>query len=272
MAPIASTHELRDFTISLARDAGTVLLDWYESELTLTTKSSDIDLVTQADRASEELIIGRIRERFPDHAILAEESGDLARDSDFRWIVDPLDGTTNFAHAFPHFCVSIALQQNEETILGVLYDPLRQELFWAAKGSGAWLESPRGPARRLRVTSTERLGAALLATGFAYRRATLPTNNIAEFERTILRIRDIRRAGSAALDLAYVACGRVDGYWEYHMQAWDTAAAALLVTEAGGILRQINGDPWTPWTASTVACNPALMPALLAALQGKDEG
>ncbi len=264
-------NETLAFTIETARAAGAVLLEWYERELTLSTKSSEFDLVTEADRASEALILQRIRERFPEHAVLAEESGDAPTESGFRWIVDPLDGTTNFANAFPHFCVSIALQEGGESVVGVLYDPLRDELFWAQRGEGAWLQSSRSPLRRLQVNRTERLGAALLATGFAYSRSTTDTNNVAEFSRLIRRIRGIRRAGSAALDLAYVAAGRLDGYWEYHMQAWDTAAASLMVTEAGGELLQITGQPWTPWTLSTVATNPALMPVLLAALQGADE-
>lgn len=264
------TH-YRTFAIEMARAAGALLLEWYEGELLLETKSSEFDLVTQADKASEALIIGRIRAAYPDHAILAEESGELANEGAYRWIVDPLDGTTNFAQTFPHFCVSIGLHHAGEALLGVIYDPLRDELFWAERGQGAWLETPRIPSRRLRVSNTDRLAAALLATGFAYSRAITPTNNIVEFQRVIRRIRGIRRAGSAALDLAYVAAGRLDGYWEYHMQPWDTAAGSLLVTEAGGVLSQITGEAWDITTISTVATNPALLPVLLAALQGQDE-
>lgn len=257
-----------EFSLELARDAGAVLLEWYERELTLTSKSSEFDLVTPADQASEALIIDRIRSTYPSHAILAEESGDLASEDQYRWIVDPLDGTTNFAHTFPHWCVSIALHEGTEPLVGVIYDPLREELFWAERGQGAWFQNPRNTARRLQVSSTDRLAASLLATGFAYSRATTATDNITEFQRVIRRVRGMRRAGSAALDLAYVAAGRVDGYWEYHMQPWDTAAASLMVTEAGGALFQITGEAWSPWTASTVACNPTLMPILLDALQG----
>lgn len=259
-----------EFAKQLAREAGEILRGWYEQELTIETKSSEFDLVTSADRASEQLILERIGERYPTHAILAEEAGGARSPVPFRWIVDPLDGTTNFASAFPHFCVSIALQEEGSTIVGAICDPLRDELFWAARGQGAWLQSPRTPeARRLRVNPTERLEAALLATGFAYSRATTELDNVREFERVIRRIRGIRRAGSAALDLAYVAAGRLDGYWEYHMQAWDTAAASLMVEEAGGELRQISGEPWDPWQQSTVAANPRLLPRLLAALNGE---
>jgi myo-inositol-1(or 4)-monophosphatase len=262
-------EEYLDFTLRTARDAGRVLIEWYEKELELETKSSEFDLVTPADRAAEALILGRIRERYPDHAILAEETGAEERDSQYCWVVDPLDGTTNFANAFPHFCVSIALRREADAIVGVIFDPLRDELFWAARGRGAWLEGPRGPQRRLQVSRTTHLSGALLATGFAYSRATTTTNNIFEFERVIRRIRGIRRAGSAALDVAYVAAGRLDGYWEYHMQPWDTAAGALMVTEAGGELCQITGEPWTPWSSSTVAANPELLPVLRSALVGE---
>ncbi|MDQ4077083.1 MAG: inositol monophosphatase, partial [Chloroflexota bacterium] len=148
-----------EFAVELARDAGAVLMEWYEGELTLETKSSEFDLVTSADHAAEKLILGRIRERFPQHAILAEETGEQLTESEFRWIVDPLDGTTNFANAFPHFCVSVALQHREETVVGAIYDPLRDELFWAEQGEGAWLKTPRAPERRLHVSRTERLSA-----------------------------------------------------------------------------------------------------------------
>jgi myo-inositol-1(or 4)-monophosphatase len=270
MATMSKYEEYRNFAIQTARDAGAVILEWYEKELDLQTKSSEFDLVTQADKAAEALIVERIHRRYPASAILAEEAGEIARESEHRWIIDPLDGTTNFASAFPHFCVSIALQENDQPVVGVIYDPLRDELFWAERGEGAWLQSPRGPERRLHVGSSERLATSLLATGFSYSRASTETDNVLEFERVIRRIRGIRRAGSAALDLAYVAAGRLDGYWEYHMQPWDTAAGALLVEEAGGELRQIDGSAWDPWMSSTVTANPVLLPVLLAALRGTD--
>ena len=255
--------------IELARAAGERLLHWYEGALEISAKSSEFDLVTQADREAEEIILGGLRERFPDHAILAEESGASGVEGEWQWVVDPLDGTTNFASQFPHFCVSIGLRHRDETVLGVILDPLREELFWAERGAGAWLESPRVGRKRLAVRRTARLEAALLATGFAYVRATTETNNIAEFTRVIRRIRGIRRAGSAALDIAYVAAGRIDGYWEYHMQPWDTTAGALLVTEAGGELATLGDEPWTPFALSTVAASPELMPVLRAALRGE---
>lgn len=258
--------------ISLARAAGARLLEYYEQPLTIEQKSSEFDLVTEADREAEALILDGIRARYPDHAVLAEESGASEATSRWQWLVDPLDGTTNFASGFPHFCVSIALRDHDQSVVGVIFDPLRDELFSAEQGGGAWLDSARTGRRRLRVRETERLEAALLATGFAYARATTAQNNIAEFERLIRRIRGIRRAGSAALDMAYVAAGRLDGYWEYHMQPWDTAAGGLLVTEAGGALRTLSGASWDPFQPTVVAASPALMPSLLAALRGQDDG
>lgn len=255
--------------MTLARAAGARLLEFYGGDLDIALKSSEFDLVTQADKTSEALILGELRARYPDHAFLAEESGASATTSEWQWVVDPLDGTTNFASGFPHFCVSIGLRHRDETVLGVLFDPLRDELFWAERGTGAWLESPRTGRQRLAVRQTTRLEESVLATGFAYSRASTETNNLAEFTRLIRRIRGIRRAGSAALDIAYVAAGRLDGYWEYHMQAWDTTAASLLVTEAGGTLATLSGEPWTPFTISTVAASPVLMPVLLAALRGE---
>lgn len=261
-----NTTTFLKFTTELARDAGAVILDWYERDFTIEFKSSEFDLVTEADRASEALIIGRIRESYPDHAILAEESGNMPSESPFRWVIDPLDGTSNFAHGLPHFSVSIALQQASETIVGVIYDPIRDELFSAARGEGAWLERGERAPRQLHVSKVTQLGQAMLATGFAYSRATTPTNNIAEFTRIIRRIRGVRRMASAALDFAYIAAGRLTGLWEYHLSPWDSTAGALLVSEAGGMICQLNGEAWTIFSLSTVATNPTLMPRLLEVL------
>lgn len=258
-----------DFTIALAREAGSLLHGFFEAELAIQSKSSAIDLLTQADLASEQLILSRIRERFPDHAILSEEAGESGR-SDYVWVVDPLDATVNFAHGMPHYCVSIGLRRGSETVLGAVYDPERDELFWAERGAGAFLLRRDGIERRLRVGRAATLGESLLATGFPYDRATNPANNLTEFSRVILRVQGVRRAGSAALDLAYVAAGRFDGYWEYRMKAWDTVAAALMVTEAGGMLSTLDGGPWDPWQETTVAANPVLHPVLVAALNGRD--
>jgi len=284
---------LLEFALAAARAAGDVLLEHFEGELTVATKSTDIDLVTSADRAAEAALTERITRAHPSHWILAEESGRLAGNPNpsdtsdsggdasdprpppgvLQWVIDPLDGTTNFTHRFPHFSVSLALVDHEGPLLGVVHDPTRQETFYAARGRGAFLDSPRTRARfgrpqPLRVTATRALRLALVATGFAYTRATTPTNNLLEFNRVVPQVRCIRRAGSAALDLAYVAAGRLDAYWEYHLQPWDVAAGALLVREAGGELTRIDGGPWDLRHGDLVAAGPALAQVLQGELAG----
>lgn len=262
---------LLTFAIESARDAGALLLGRFEGALAVSTKSSAIDLVTDADQAAEALIVEKIREKFPEHAILAEEGGAsgpaiAAGGASLRWVIDPLDGTVNFAHGLPHFCVSIAAVDGEGARVGVIHDPIRGETFFASRGDGAWLEGPRGPHRRLQVSGCAALGQALLATGFSYQRATTREDNLAEFNALLPSIQGIRRAGSAALDLAYVAAGRLDGYWEDHLKPWDTAAGGLLVEEAGGLLKGLDGGLWDPWRADVVAAGPLLHGALLARL------
>lgn len=259
-------NTLLTFAIETAHQAGTLLRDQFDTGLAARYKD-EIDLVTQADLDSEALILEAIQRTFPGHAVLAEESGTHGERSAPLWIVDPLDGTTNFAHGFPHFCVSIALHQENACTLGVIYDPLREETFWATAGQGAYLND-----RPLRVTPVDRLVRSVIATGFSYGRAMVVHNNIAEFTRVMRRVQGIRRAGSAALDVAYVAAGRLDGYWEYYMQPWDIAAGALMVCEAGGLVTELDGGPWTPWSESTLAAGPALHPRLREALAGVAAG
>ena len=260
---------IQTFAVEMARAAGEVLLERFEGALAVTSKSSARDLVTDADRAAEALIVGRIRERFPEHGIVAEEGGAAEPGPGAgTWIIDPLDGTTNFAHGLPHFAVSIALYGPEGARVGVVHDPIRGETFFASRGGGAWLEGPRRPDRRLHVTACPRLEDALLATGFSYRRAETGRDNLAELAAVLPQVRCVRRAGSAALDLAYVAAGRVDGFWEHDLSPWDTAAGALLVEEAGGVVERIDGGEaaWDPWAPTTLASGAALAPALRATL------
>ena len=189
----------------------------------------EVDLVTEADRASEKLIVERLRARWPEYGIVGEEGTRSDMEADYRWYVDPLDGTTNFAHAFPVFCVSIGLvHKDEDLVAGVLYDPTRDEMFSAERGQGATLNG-----KAIQVSQTKRLSESLLATGFpSHKRHQNP--NIHFYHQITLRSHGVRRAGSAALDLANVACGRYDGFWEFNLNPWDTAAGALLVQEAGG--------------------------------------
>jgi myo-inositol-1(or 4)-monophosphatase len=255
-----------ELAVATAKAAGSVLLRHYGRDLEVTTKSSAIDLVTDADRAAEEVILARLQRERPADGVLAEESGEVAGGGR-RWIVDPLDGTTNYTHQFPHFSVSIALWDGDRPLVGVVHDPLRDETFSAALGRGAWLDSPTADHRRLAVTSTTDLRASLVATGFAYGIATNEITNVAEFAAMLPRVQGIRRAGSAALDLVYAAAGRFDGYWEYHLAPWDWAAGVLVVREAGGEIATLEGTPWSLHCRSIAVAGPALLPRMLEVLR-----
>lgn len=254
--------ELLDLARDLARAAGAIQRDRYETGLTIDTKSASIDLVTEVDRACEERIVGGIRAVRPNDAILAEEGhGGDDSSARIRWIIDPLDGTTNFAHGFPRFCVSIGIEIGSERCVGVVYDPLLDECFEATRGEGAWL----GP-RRLRVTSEADLGRSLVATGFAYDVHESADDNLDLFRNIVKSARGIRRDGSAALDLCYVAAGRLDAYWEFKLHPWDVAAGFLIVEEAGGRLSSLENGPIDPSGREVVATNGAVHEALLARL------
>jgi myo-inositol-1(or 4)-monophosphatase len=253
----------------IARAAARGLATRFERGVKIDTKSSAIDLVTEADRAAEAEIVAAIVAAFPGDAILGEESGTRAGDPGApRWIVDPLDGTTNFAHGMPHFSVSIAVEHGGVMQVGVVHDVLRDETFFATRGGGMWLQRGDAEPKRRHVTPTADMAAALVATGFPYDIQIGGRDNLLELGRVIRRVRGIRRAGSAALDLAYVAAGRFDAYWEYALAPWDCAAGVLLVTEAGGELAQIDGSPWILGAESIVVANPNLLPAFRAALAG----
>jgi len=228
---------MRETLMLAATAAGRVLMEKFATGVTVAYKGA-IDLVTEADHAAEQAIVAILRTRHPDHDILAEESDYGRFGADQRWIVDPLDGTTNFAHGFPWFAVSIALEVRGEVVLGAVYNPHNHELFVAERGYGATLN-----ARPLQVSSTADLGRALLATGFAYDHRTSPDNNYAHFARFQRVAQGVRRAGVASLDLACVAAGRFDGFWELKLKPWDVAAGVLLVAEAGGRVSDYAGAP-----------------------------
>jgi len=241
--------ELSDFSRHLARKAGKLLADRFTRQNPVYYKGT-IDLVTEADRMSEEMILSEIGRRFPDHGVLSEESKEKNGRTAMRWIVDPLDGTTNYAHGFPFFCVSIALEKDGMVILGVVYDPLRDDLFEASLGGGSRLNG-----KKLRVSSVDDLSRGLLATGFPYDIRKSPDNNLNFFNVMAKKAQAIRRAGAAALDLAYLAAGRFDGFWELKLKPWDTAAGSLLVTEAGGVLSDMKGEKWKLFSPGLVASN-----------------
>ncbi len=229
--------------VDTARAAGALLMDGFGREHEIQTKSSAIDFVTQYDLAAEALITERLRAAFPGHSLVGEEGAAHTGADPYTWYVDPLDGTNNFSHGFPVFCVSLALYEGQRPLVGIIYDPTRDELFTAVAGRGAHLTGRDGAVKRLRVSGTTPLAAGLLATGFPYDAHTSPLDNGAYVMRFIKRALGLRRAGSAALDLAYVAAGRLDGYWEFKLSAWDVAAGILLVQEAGGVVAKIDGRP-----------------------------
>jgi myo-inositol-1(or 4)-monophosphatase len=242
---------------AIAREAGALLMTYFDRRIAIEYKG-DADLVTAADRASEKLIVGKLRELWPSHEIVGEEgTRDNTGTSDYRWYVDPLDGTTNFAHGYPVFCVSIGLEYRNELIVGVLYDPTRNELFAAAKGSGATLNG-----KPIHVSNTRTLSESILATGFpSHKRHKNP--NIHFYHQITLRTHGIRRAGSAALDLANVACGRYDGFWEFNLNPWDTSAAVVIVREAGGAVTKFEGSDFNIDSREVLASNRLLHEELM---------
>jgi len=223
--------------IEIARAAGALLMEFFKRPLEITYKRRS-DLVTEADWRSEALIVERLHKHFPMHAVVAEEGSGQRIDSEYCWYVDPLDGTTNFAHGFPVFCVTLGLTYREEVVAGVVYDPARDELFTAERGSGAFLNG-----QRLQVSKTADISECLVATGFPPF-ATNHDLNIEFYFRFTMLSHGIRRAGSAALDFCSVAAGRFDGFWELKLNPWDKAAGSLLVTEAGGRVTDILGRPF----------------------------
>ncbi|MCS7023818.1 MAG: inositol monophosphatase [Bryobacteraceae bacterium] len=220
--------------VDIAKEAGSLLLHYLERKVGFELKG-DYDLVTEADRASEQLIVNRLRSLFPTHSIVAEEGSGEEGTSEYCWYVDPLDGTTNFAHGFPMFNVTLALERAGELIAGVVYDPLRQEVFCAERGGGAYLNH-----HRIQVSKSRQLSESLIATGFPSRRRHLNIN-VHFYHQLAMATHGVRRGGSAALDLAYVACGRLDGFWEFGLNPWDMAAGVLLVEEAGGKVSDMKG-------------------------------
>jgi myo-inositol-1(or 4)-monophosphatase len=236
-----------------ANAAGTLLRETWQQPKIIDYKGA-IDLVTSVDRECERRIVEVLQKNFPGHAVLAEEATDLlGTQSSHRWIIDPLDGTTNFAHSYPQFCVSIALERDGEVIMGLVYDPLRRECFRAVKDQGATLNDGS-----LRISTVKELDKALLATGFPYDQREKADFYLGFFKAFMTRSQGIRRNGSAALDLCYVACGRVDGFWELKLRPWDTAAGALMVAEAGGRVTDLSGNKFSIWGEETVASNGAL--------------
>ena len=241
---------------AMAREAGSLLMDYFRQRVKIEYKG-DVDLVTVADRKSEALILERIRGRFPTHDVMGEEGTRIETGGEYKWYVDPLDGTTNFAHGYPVFCVSLAVECRGQRVAGVIYDPTRDEMFAAELGSGARLND-----KAIHVSTTSKLGECLVATGFpSHKRHKNP--NIYFYHQITLRTHGVRRAGSAALDLCNVASGRFDGFWEFNLNPWDTAAGVLIVEEAGGKVTDFSGGAFQIASSETVASNGMVHDALL---------
>jgi myo-inositol-1(or 4)-monophosphatase len=242
---------------SIAREAGALLREYYHRGVSAEYKG-DVDIVTEADRASEKLIVERLKAALPAHGVYGEEGARSGLDSEFRWYIDPLDGTTNFAHGFPVFAVVMGCEKREpglaadedgEMVAGVIYDPLRDEMFSAARGEGAFLNG-----KKMHVSTAKLLQESLIATGFpSQKRHASP--NVHFYQEFTLRSHGVRRAGAAAIDLAYVACGRLDGYWEFQLNPWDTSAGYLLVEEAGGRITHFDGGKFTLDSREVLATN-----------------
>ncbi|MFZ0822309.1 MAG: inositol monophosphatase family protein [Terriglobales bacterium] len=241
---------------AMAREAGSLLMEYFRQHVKIEYKG-DVDLVTVADRESEALILERIRKQFPAHDVMGEEGTRIETGSEYKWYVDPLDGTTNFAHGYPVFCVSLAVERRGQRVAGVIYDPTRDEMFSAELGSGARLNG-----QAIHVSATANLGECLVATGFpSQKRHKNP--NIYFYHQITLRTHGVRRAGSAALDLCNVASGRYDGFWEFNLNPWDTAAGVLMVEEAGGKVTDFSGGQFQLASRETLASNGPVHAALL---------
>lgn len=255
-------HPMINIATKAARKAGNIMLRYIDRLDTISVEQKGHnDFVSEIDRQCEQVIIDTVHAAYPDHGILGEESGHHAGD-DFTWVIDPLDGTLNYLHGFPHFCVSIAVKRKDQLEQGLVYDPLREELFTATRGQGAQLNG-----KRIRVSKCNHLNMALLATGF-------PARNLAEldlyldtYRALIGKVSGVRRTGSAALDLAYVAAGRCDGFWEFGLGEWDMAAGAVLVQESGGVTSDAAGTDSYLRTGSIVAANPRVAEEVLSAIR-----
>ncbi|CAN5634895.1 inositol monophosphatase family protein [soil metagenome] len=247
---VGSVAEHLKLAMEIAREAGAILRERVNTKREIDYKGL-VNLVTDADRASEALIASRLHAAYPDHRLIGEEGArnEAAGDSPYVWIFDPLDGTTNYAHAYPHFAVSIALRWNDTTLLGVIYDPMRDEMFSAERGKGAYLNG-----EPFQVSTVDELVHSLLATGFAYAHGERE-QNLGLFTEFLMKTQGPRRDGAAALNLAWTAAGRLDGFWERHIEAWDVAAGTLIVEEAGGRVTNYANGPFDPFARECLATN-----------------
>jgi len=247
-----NSTEFYSFLEPLVKEVGEYQASKWNTSLNIEYKG-EINLVTEVDKKSEEMIISAIQAKYPDHDILAEEGGGQRKDSPYKWIIDPLDGTSNFAHGYPLFAISIALEHKGEILAGMVYEPLRKELFKGYRGEGAFLND-----KKISVSSCEKLDRGFVATGFAYNIRETQDNNLVHFKNIILKAHAVRRDGVAAIDICYVACGRYDAFWELNLFPWDTAAAILMLEEAGGQVSCFNGKDYMVYEKEILATNTKL--------------
>lgn len=241
--------KIRETAFKAAKEAGAILRERMGNIKNIDYKGA-FNIVTDVDKTSEKKVLEILHGEFPDHDILAEEGGAKSSGNKYRWLIDPLDGTTNYAHAYPFFCVSIGLEEDGKMVLGVVYNPISKELFWGQVGKGAWLND-----QPIKVSSITDLSASLLATGFPPDTRHHPNNNMLQFSTLTDLSHGVRRDGAAALDLCFVACGRLDGFWEMKLSPWDTAAGGVIVTEAGGKISNLTGGPFDMSTGHILATN-----------------
>ncbi len=248
-----------------AEEAGKILLEYHNKDFIIESKEIISNLVTEVDKKSESKIIEIIKNNFPDDSILSEEIGSIEAGSNCKWIIDPIDGTINYAHGIPLFCVSIGIEKDGEIIMGLVYNPLSGEKFFAEKNKGAFLNE-----KKISVTNEKNLRKALLVTGFPYDSSRNPNKPVDVFGRFVMLDIPIRRLGSAALDLCWTACGRFDGFWEYNLNPWDTAAGFLILKEAGGKVTDFNGKDYSVYSKEILATNGLLHEDILKIIQNKE--
>jgi myo-inositol-1(or 4)-monophosphatase len=258
------TEKLKEVLLQATKEAGAIIQQYFQGSFQVDNKEGINNLVTEVDNHSEKRIIEIIREHFPDHSIISEEAGELIQDSPYQWIIDPIDGTVNFAHGIPLCCVSIGLKFGDDLLLGTVYNPMMNELFFAEKGKGAYLND-----RKISVSHKTDFRKACLVTGFPYKWPNSTEHPIRVFERFILEGLPVRRLGSAAIDLCWVACGRFDGFWEYNLSSWDVAAGYLIVQEAGGVITNFDGEPYSVFDKQTLATNGHIHENMLQLIRNK---
>lgn len=257
--------ELKDVLMLAAKEAGAIIKQYFQGDFNVENKDTINNLVTEVDTKAEAKIISVIKETFPEHSIISEEVGELLQKSEYKWIIDPIDGTVNFAHGIPICCVSIGLLHHDEMLMGAVYNPMMNELFFAEKGKGAYLND-----KPIKVSEKSDFRKAFLVTGFPYKWPKTNEHPIKVFERIILEGLPVRRLGSAAIDLCWVACGRFDGFWEYNLNPWDVSAGYLIVLEAGGRVTDFSGSECSVFDKETLATNGLIHNSLLNAIKRKD--